>query len=77
MFCLVISKLCFTFAPIIVMIFYVNVKGIFMIRFTSYRRYEIFGKNFQKGGLWLCFEAVFALFYRNHFLYVKLKFSSM
>jgi hypothetical protein len=33
-----------------------------MIRFTSYRRYENFGKNFQRGGIWAYFEAVFASF---------------
>jgi hypothetical protein len=44
-----------------------------MRHLTSYRRCEIFGKNFQKDELWAYFDA----FYRNHFLYVKLKFSSM
>jgi hypothetical protein len=77
MFCLVMSILYFNFAPIIGMIFYVNVKSIFMSRFTSYRHCEIFGKNFQKSELWIYFNAILAHFYRNHFLYVELNFPCM
>jgi hypothetical protein len=48
-----------------------------MNRFTSYCYCENFGKNFQTGGVSTYFEAIFALFYRNHFLYVELNFFQM
>jgi hypothetical protein len=45
-----------------------------MSRFTLYRHCGNFGKNFQTGEVSTYFNAGFAPFYRNHFLYAKLKF---